>query len=242
MLNADTLTNDEQQERELQEHQPGYYRSLSGRMKKVKPVIGGEKPVRRVPSVLNRVRVGEDTYLAPFGDEVILRVDRFKDEAMCRECGGVGHSKVRCEECKGEAVWWVDARGVRDKRVYTDRNGLSTIPCEVCRCSNFESPFLKPSGFAPCKPCKGTGQAVSSAGIVTAEQYQNAPSTGVILAVGPQCRRVTIGDRVLFDVFAGKEFEFENRKYRVMRETYPLGRLSGGADFHVTHSNYGGGQ
>src|SRR5579885_1499095 len=234
-MHTETLTNDEQISRELEEH--SYFRAGNGRVKRKRNTLSSARLSRTLyrNSVRdgNYVKVGGNTLMVPTGEEIIIRVDRFRDEAQCKVCRGKGHTEEMCPECGGAAVLYVDSRGKRDKRVLADKSGLECVPCETCRCSSFEQPIPRSAGRVPCKGCRGTGQAVSSGGIAIAEKFTPEPTTGVILAAGRECKRFTIGDRVLFDQFAGKEFEYDKRKYRVMRETYPIALLIGDDDLKI---------
>jgi co-chaperonin GroES (HSP10) len=194
---------------------------------------------RQYVSMNNRVKCGAHTFMVPTGEDVIIKVDRFRDEAACKACKGTGASERTCLECGGTAKIWVDANGNRDRRAMADRTHLQEVECAHCVCSTYDSPFRRSTGKQPCPACKGTGQSVGKAGITIANQYEEEPSTGVILAVGPDCKRFIIGDRVLFDQFAGKQFNFDGRKYRVMRETYPIARIVGDDDVHVGESAAG---
>ena len=214
------------------EVKPGYYRARSGQQK----LLTVHKRVRRarVFDPNNFAPVGKSSKLIPVGDELIIKCDVFKDEAMCRACAGKGHSDSTCAECGGTAVWWVDANGARDKRSGVDRSGLKEVPCSACLCSTYDSPFPRSTGRVPCAQCKGTGQRVGVAGIALAAQYESVPTTGVILAIGPDVVRWSRGDRCLFDTFTGKEYEYEGRKYRIIKQQYPMCKVVGQDDIRIS--------
>jgi co-chaperonin GroES (HSP10) len=70
-------------------------------------------------------------------------------------------------------------------------------------------------------------------GIVHTTDDKQEPTTGVVFATGPDCRVVTRGMRVMFDRFAGTEYEVDGRKWRIMKEIYPIMSIQGSADIHV---------
>jgi co-chaperonin GroES (HSP10) len=50
--------------------------------------------------------------------------------------------------------------------------------------------------------------------------------TGTVVAVGPTCTDIQVGDQVYFGI--GQEFEYEGTKYVVIREAHVLGVLEHG--------------
>jgi len=237
-----------------QENVPhGYYRAWNGRIRKMRvdwaPKVARIEPsfddMRRsrkfTPEFLkaqyeskeNRAFTGNHTYMIPTGEDVIIKLDRFRDEATCKGCRGSGTSDRVCLHCGGVGKIYVDGNGSADRRAFSDKSGMSQIDCMPCRASSYDSPYPRSTGKEPCEFCRGTGQAVGASGIAIANTFEVEPTTGVILTVGPLCRRFVLGDRVMFDQYAGKEYKFEDRKYRVMRETYPIARIVGDEDVHV---------
>jgi co-chaperonin GroES (HSP10) len=208
---------------------PGKYRTTAGNYRKF---VKRGRPYTKVIDPNNFAPVGKSTRLIPVGDEMIVRCDKFKDEAQCRECSGSGASGSTCLECGGTAVWRVDENGVRDKR--SGVPGLKEVPCQRCLCSTYDSPFRRSTGKVPCIACKGTGQLVGTAGITIAAQYEAVPTTGIIMAIGPDVTRWNRGDRCLFDTFTGKEYEYEGRKYRIIKQQYPMCLVVGQDDVRIT--------
>lgn len=49
--------------------------------------------------------------------------------------------------------------------------------------------------------------------------------TGIVVATGPDCEELRVGDHLYFGV--GQEFAFEGKKYVVIREPHVLGVLNG---------------
>ena len=49
--------------------------------------------------------------------------------------------------------------------------------------------------------------------------------TGVVVATGPTCSDIKVGDRVYFGV--GQEFSYDNKNFVVMREPHIIGVFNG---------------
>jgi co-chaperonin GroES (HSP10) len=49
--------------------------------------------------------------------------------------------------------------------------------------------------------------------------------TGIVVAAGPDCKELKIGDHLYFGV--GQEFTYDRKNYVVMREPHVLGVLNG---------------
>lgn len=49
--------------------------------------------------------------------------------------------------------------------------------------------------------------------------------TGIVVAAGPECQSLKIGDHLYFGV--GQEFPYDGKNYVVMREPHVLGVLNG---------------
>lgn len=72
---------------------------------------------------------------------------------------------------------------------------------------------------------------ITKNGIVLPETSQERPQTGVIVAVGDgenfdNCKcemKVKIGDKVLFNKFAGVEIKLDGRNYIIMRQIDIIG-------------------
>lgn len=72
---------------------------------------------------------------------------------------------------------------------------------------------------------------VSKAGIVLPQTSQERPQTGVVVAVGDGENfdgvkseiRVQIGDKVLFEKFAGTELKLEDKTYVILRQIDIIG-------------------
>jgi Chaperonin 10 Kd subunit len=211
----------------------GYFRTTNGKLKRLLSQRTRPKVKRKV-DVSNYAPVGRDTKLVPLGEEVIIQCDRYMDEATCSECRGCGHTNLVCTDCGGSKLWWVDASGVRDKRALADRSNMKQIACITCKASQAGDPIPRATGYTPCKPCGGTGQAgVGTTGVAASTALQQEPTTGVILATGPEVTRLNRGDRVLFSKYAGDEYIYDKRTYRIMHQRFPRAKVVGNADVRV---------
>lgn len=216
---------------------PGYYRTMNGRQKKISSTRTQLTVKRHTVDLMNFAPVGTHTRLVPLGEEIIIQCDRFMDEATCKACRGAGHSDFVCTECGGSKVWYVDEHGNRDKRASADRSLLTKQHCPACYASEASSPLRRSTGYQPCKPCGGTGQAgVGQSKIAAVTDRQDEPTTGIILAIGPQVTRLDRGDRVMFSRYAGITYEYDKRSYRVMKQQYPIAKVIGQGDVYAKES------
>lgn len=206
----------------------GYYRTIAGVLKKNRATHK-----TKLPDPNNFAPLGSNTRFYPYGDEIVVKVDRFSDEATCRECKGSGHSESTCPECGGLKGNWFDTAGNKDNRSTADRTVLSFVHCQACRAAQYGDPIPRSTGKVPCKSCKGQGQAMGESSIAISTEYEDVPTTGIVLAIGPQCKRIDRGERVMFARFCGQEYEYEGRKYRIMKENYPMGKVVGKAEIRV---------
>lgn len=215
----------------------GYYRTKSGVLKKNRAC----HKITMYHDPLNFCPLPGGATGHPFGDEIVIRVDRFADEATCKSCDGLGHSISTCPDCGGRKGIWFDANGNKDNRASVDRTGFTFTNCTSCKASQYGDPIPRSTGKVPCQPCKGTGQLVGDSGIVISTAYEDQPTTGVVLAIGPAAKRVSRGMRVLFSRFAGQEYETEGRKYRIMKDMYPMMEVRGKGDIRVREAAQGRG-
>lgn len=213
---------------------PGFYRTASGNQRKLNRHRKVGHPYVKVIDPNNFAPIGKSGKIIPASEDMILKMDVFRDEAVCRDCNGFGHSVQTCGECGGTGIWYVDHLGSRDKRSGVDRSSLKQVPCADCICSTYDSPFRRSAGKVPCLPCKGTGQHVGASGITIAQQYESVPTTGVVMAIGSDVTRWERGERLLIDTFTGKEYEYEGRKYRIVKQQYPMAKIIGQDDIRIT--------
>src|SRR5277367_2583739 len=95
----------------------GYYKTRAGQVKR----IGRASSITKYSDPNNFAPLPNGATGHPFGDEIVIRVDRFSDEATCRDCRGSGHSDSTCGDCGGNKGSWYDASGSKDNRSTADR-------------------------------------------------------------------------------------------------------------------------
>lgn len=219
----------------------GYYRTANGQQKKLTTTRVSMR-VKKQVDLDNKCEIGDGTYFVPKGEELVVKVDRFIDNATCPACKGEGHSQSTCGDCGGTRVWWVDEEGNRDKRAISDKSQLKSVDCSSCRASAVRNPFPRSTGYTPCAQCNATGQRVGDAKIAVADQYTSEPTTGIIMAIGPKVNEFNRGQRIFFSQYAGIEYEYAGRKYRIINQRYPLGIIVGSGDVHAREAAAGVGQ
>jgi len=121
---------------------------------------------------------------ACFGDRVMVFRDTMESAYSCRYCKGKGHTDEVCATCKGNKVG-----------IDTKESG-----CRSCKVLGYEKEIWRSSGFVKCAPCNGVGHP---AGLVIPDSAKSAPVSGVIVSIGPQCKNLQLGDRVLVSRYAG---------------------------------------
>ena len=211
----------------------GYYRTRFNRIRSLS--LKRQVRIRVVQRVDldNKCLIGEKTYFVPKGEELVVRVDRFMDNATCPECRGRGHSEQTCPDCGGTRNYFVDSLGTRDKRVGSDKTQLTAVECSSCKASEVRNPYPRSTGKVPCVPCRGTGQRVGAAGIAVSDAHHAEPTTGVIMATGPMVKDFDRGQRIFFSQYAGIEYEYDGRKYCSIHQRYPLGIIVGEGEVHA---------
>lgn len=212
----------------------GYYRTSNGRQKKISSQRTSLTVRRHTVDLMNFAPVGGNTRLVPLGEDVIIQMDRYMDEATCKACRGAGHGESVCTDCGGSKVWWVDENGGRDKRASSDKSLLKSVPCATCRASQAGDPIPRSTGYLPCRPCAGTGQAgVGQTGIAQSTADAQEPTTGVILAIGKTVTLLERGQRVMFSKYAGDEYIYDRRTYRIMNQRYARCMVIGNDDVRI---------
>lgn len=73
-------------------------------------------------------------------------------------------------------------------------------------------------------------EEVTASGIIIPDSAKEKPLRGTVLAVGNGTKDepmiLKAGDQVLFGKYAGSEFEFEGKKYLIMRQSDVLAKLN----------------
>jgi co-chaperonin GroES (HSP10) len=142
-----------------------------------------------------------DGLSAVLGDRVDILKDILESAYSCKPCKGTGKTSEDCVLCHGFKY---------------EFEGLSRIPCRGCVVLGFGMEQLHSSGFQKCESCSGSGWR---GGVVIPEQAQQEAITGIVVSVGPDCRLLKIGDRVVHSKYAGHTLKMsEDNALVTMRE------------------------
>jgi len=133
--------------------------------------------------------------LRAIGHRILVLEDEFKSGYECTECGGTGHSDVKCPHCKGSTFWKGDP----------DRG-----PCPDCEVGTSDG--RKSLGYVICAKCQG-----KSGVIIIPDDAKRRPCTGKILSKGSLVTEFEVGTRVMYTNYTGTDFEvLGGIKLRVM--------------------------
>jgi co-chaperonin GroES (HSP10) len=143
---------------------------------------------------------------AVLGDRVDVLKDILESSYSCKSCRGRGHLESDCGNC----------RGTKYERAKDD----SAVPCRACVVLGFGMELRHSSGKRVCDSCGGSGW---KNGIVVPDAAQKEAVTGIVVSVGPDCKLLKLGDRVLHSRYAGHELKIgENNTIVTMRESEVL--------------------
>jgi co-chaperonin GroES (HSP10)/uncharacterized protein YacL (UPF0231 family) len=157
-----------------------------------------------------------DYFMGMTGDRILVRKDVLELEDACKQCHGNGYlEEEKCARCGGEQFAPVlDA--------YNQPTG-QTVPCPDCVVLGYDREQRWSCGRKKCDACNGSGWR---AGIIIPEVAESKPITGVVVSVGPECRLLKLGDRVIHSRFAGHELTVSKTdSYVMMRESEILSIL-----------------
>lgn len=145
-------------------------------------------------------------FSAAHGDRILVRRDTIEDEYSCQVCKGSGKSDEKCRLCGGTAL---------------EGKGKS---CRSCQVLGYGMTEQHACGFHPCTSCKGSGW---EGGIIIPDVAQSMPISGIVVSVGPECKLLKLGDRVMFSRFAGHTWSHRGGETTVMmRESEILNLLT----------------
>lgn len=146
-----------------------------------------------------------DGLSAVLGDRVDILKDVLESAYSCKACHGKGHVAAMCGNCRGTK--------------YEEVQG-SAVPCRACVVLGFGMEIKHSSGHRRCDACASTGWRN---GVVIPEQAQQEAITGIVVSVGPECRLLKIGDRVVHSKYAGHTLKMsEDNAIVTMRESEVL--------------------
>jgi co-chaperonin GroES (HSP10) len=144
-----------------------------------------------------------ENLVAALGDRIVVRKDTLELEDACHTCAGKGYLEdaALCPVCDGKQVEIV--------------NGAE-VPCRGCRVLGYDMEQWWSCGHKVCPKCNGAGWR---AGIVIPEKAQSKPITGVVVSLGPECKILRLGDRVLHSRFAGHDITVSAKEtFTIMHE------------------------
>jgi co-chaperonin GroES (HSP10) len=145
-----------------------------------------------------------DGLSAVLGDRVDILRDVLESAYSCKTCHGKGHIEAVCGNC----------RGTKYEEV------RPSLPCRACMVLGFGMEIKHSSGHRRCDACAATGWR---GGVVIPEQAQQEAITGIVVSIGPECRLLKIGDRVVHSKYAGHTLKMsEDNAIVTMRESEVL--------------------
>lgn len=152
----------------------------------------------RVDVENNRVIIGGVIALKlKMGDSVIILEDEFKSSYDCKTCDGTGEVIKTCLKCEGT--------GNLDTPM-SDNYLEPTMPCGKCE--------GKGTWLTECSDCKGKGALLE-----IPDQAKARPTSGKIVAAGPNVVFAQVGDRVAYSGYTGHLLPFKgNTRLRIMGE------------------------
>ena len=153
-----------------------------------------------------------------FFEKIIVLQDDYKSGYECPRCLGkdvrtVGAkelSMISCDNCNGQGHY--------------ERNG-SERKCAAC----------DGRGVIVCPDCGGLGGT-----LIMPEQSQGRPTTGIVLSIGEDVKRIKCGDKILYPSTAGHAFDIKGNDKQgndaqgtvvVMYERDVLARLHGSLEY-----------
>lgn len=204
-------------------------------------ILQGTKPVPIVAVI------DDELALESLGSNILILEDPFRTGFECKGCDGEGHTDKPCPNCHGNKVVAQNpefdanaavlseaelkllpphfAETLRKKRTEQDENRIVSgglVPCTKCICTDGRG-GKEISGHEICRVCQGAG-----ASIVVPETSMNRPTTGKIVAVGENCHRLRVGERVCYSNMIGNAINFKHKAvFRIMREDECFLRLHG---------------
>lgn len=151
-----------------------------------------------------------DYYMGMTGDRILVRRDTLELEDACKFCHGLGYlEKWECTVCRGEQVVIAQNGEVR--------------ACQACVVLGYDREQRYSSGHVPCASCKGSGWR---AGVIIPEVAETKPITGIVVSLGPDCKLLKLGDRIIHSRFAGHELTVsKTESFVMMREPEVLSIL-----------------
>lgn len=192
---------------EDEEFDPAGMRQINGVNVAITPWRAAEAAHRSPREALIWYQCTPDMAGAVLGDRVDVLKDILESSYSCKSCKGTGHmNTLDCGNCRGTKY-----ESLRDGQ---------RAPCRACVVLGFGMEVRHSSGKRICDDCNGTGWR---GGIIIPEAAQKEAVTGIVVSVGPDCKLLKLGDRVLHSRYAGHELKIgENNTIVTMRESEVL--------------------
>lgn len=167
-----------------------------------------------VPQSNTLLVLKDELAMEALGTNVIIKEDRFKSGNECKRCDGLGFLDEVCRQCEG----------TKEDRFGNPCKWCGTNAAETDKVfANSSSGLHLEAGKQLCPECKGR-----KAIIAIPEESERRTSSGIVMSVGPEVKRLVVGDRVFYSNFAGTAIEFKQIGVaRIMHEEEIQGRLWG---------------
>lgn len=191
--------------------------------------------------------IDDEVALEALNDNVIILEDPFRTGFECKACDGEGHTEEKCKTCGGlkvvainkdfnvnaatltEAdkkdlpphfVAMMERKAKEQEQEKIVSGGLE--PCSKCIAKDKRGNSYI-TGFEQCKICKGLGSS-----IIVPEDTMRRPTSGIVKSLGPLCKFLHAGDRVVFSNMMGHAINYTHKVVlRTMREDEIMMRLHG---------------
>ena len=191
--------------------------------------------------------IDSEVAMEALNDNIIILEDPFRTGFECKACDGEGHTQEVCKTCLGNKVVAINkdfnvgaatlteedkkalpphfvammerkAKEQKEEKIVS--GGLE--PCQKCLCLDKQGrPYI--TGFVQCEICKGRG-----ASMVVPEDSMRRPTSGLVKSLGPLCKFLQAGDRVVYSNQMGHCINYKhNVVFRTMREDEIMMRLHG---------------
>ena len=191
--------------------------------------------------------IDSEVAMEALNDNIIILEDPFRTGFECKACDGEGHTQTVCTTCGGNKVVAQNsdfnvpaatlseaeletlpphfAEKLRAKRKEQTESKIVSgglVPCSKCLAKTKRGDTYI-TGFEQCTICKGLG-----ASMIVPEDAMRRPTSGVVKSLGPLCKFLQAGDRVVYSNMMGHAVNYRhNVVFRTMREDEIMMRLHG---------------
>ena len=191
--------------------------------------------------------IDNEVAMEALNDNIIILQDPYRTGFECKACDGEGHTEEKCKTCGGLKVVAQNtdfnvnaatlteaelstlpphfAANLRKKRNEQEEQKIVSgglVPCSKCLAKTSRGDTYI-SGFEQCQICKGLG-----ASMIVPEDAMRRPTSGVVKSLGPLCKFLQAGDRVVYSNMMGHAINYRhNIVFRTMREDEIMMRLHG---------------